>query len=83
MLLDSRSKDILHFILTQYEYVSLGALMKEFDISRRTTYYAIQKVNAWLSENGVAELEIERNKGIFLTNIQKHAIQTKLQEAYE
>lgn len=80
MLLDSRSKDILHFILTQYEYVSLGALMKEFDISRRTTYYAIQKVNAWLSENGIAELEIERNKGIFLTNIQKHAIQTKLQE---
>ena len=43
MLLDSRSKDILHFILTQYEYVSLGALMKEFDISRRTTYTQFKK----------------------------------------
>lgn len=69
MLLDSRSKDILSYLLIQVEYVTLGALMKEFDISRRTTYYAIQKVNEWLSENKIATIEIERNKGLFLTNI--------------
>lgn len=78
MVLDSRSKEILQYLLTQYDYISVDALMKEFQISRRTTYYAIQKLNEWLQENRISEIEVERNKGIFLTSIQKNKIDEAL-----
>ncbi|MDE6475287.1 MAG: BglG family transcription antiterminator, partial [Erysipelotrichaceae bacterium] len=78
MLLDSRSKEILDYLLTQYEYVSIHTLMEAFHLSRRSVYYALSKVNEWLKEHHLSPIEIERNKGIFLSSIQKGDIEKKM-----
>lgn len=64
--MSARSKSLLSVLLTQSDYMSLNDLAKSLDVSRRTVYYDISKINIWLEQAGLPALEIVREKGLFV-----------------
>ena len=64
--MSARSKSLLSVLLTQSDYMSLNDLAKTLDVSRRTVYYDISKINIWLEQEGLPALEIVRQKGMFV-----------------
>lgn len=65
--LDSRCQEILRHLLYASGYITVQELAGEKNISRRSVYYDICKINDWLEAHGVAPIIIERKKGIFIT----------------
>mgnify|MGYP004654324047 CR=1 FL=1 len=61
-----RGERLINVLLTQSDYVSLQELAGALDVSRRTVYYDINKINIWLEQIAVPGLEIIRDKGVFL-----------------
>lgn len=66
LYMSARSKSLLNVLLTQSDYISLNNLAKALDVSRRTIYYDISKVNLWLEQAGIPALDIVREKGLFV-----------------
>lgn len=79
LYMSARGKKLLNVLLAQSDYISLNNLAKALDVSRRTVYYDISKVNMWLEQAGIPVLEIVREKGIFIPYKEKMKIQTYLE----
>ena len=62
--LDKRCTDILKMVVYAGDYVSVAEITEQLGISRRSAYYDIEKINDWLRDNGLPELERDRRKGI-------------------
>ena len=62
--LDARCTDILKMVVYAGDYVSVSEITEQLGISRRSAYYDIEKINDWLRDNGLPELERDRRKGI-------------------
>lgn len=56
LYMSARSKSLLNVLLTQSDYISLHNLAKALNVSRRTIYYDISKVNLWLEQAGISFL---------------------------
>jgi mannitol operon transcriptional antiterminator len=78
MSLDKRSTAILCELLRCEDYLSMQELTKRFNISRRTVYYDIEKINYWLKSNNLDEVKYVRTLGFYLTEQAKHAVREKL-----
>ena len=76
--LDARCSDILKMIVYAGDYINIGTITDRFGISRRSAYYDIEKINDWLRDNGLAELERDRTKGIRISSGQAAEIQAVL-----
>lgn len=76
---DSRRTAILELLLDS-EYVSMPYLEKELNLSKRSIYYEICKVNEWLESCGLNELMKERGKGYFLDEDTKQKVEAVLHE---
>lgn len=76
--MSARSKRLLNVLLTQSDYMSLNDLAKALDVSRRTVYYDISKVNIWLEQVGIPALEVVREKGLFVPYREREKIQIYL-----
>lgn len=62
--INARCRKILELLLAGNEYTTLESLEKELEISRRSIYYDICKINEWLDCYDLPELLVERKKGV-------------------
>ena len=62
--LDARCTDILKMVVYAGGYVSVSDITDRLGISKRSAYYDIEKINDWLRDNGLSELERDRFKGV-------------------
>ena len=80
MTLDSRSTAILSKLIDASSYVPIHELMEDFNVSRRTIYYDIDKINDWLEEQGLDKIHHVRSAGIILSDEAKATIPHRLKE---
>lgn len=83
LYMSERGKKLLNVLLGQSDYISLNNLAKALDVSRRTVYYDISKVNIWLEQTGLPSLEIVREKGILVPYKDREKIQNCLESDEE
>lgn len=81
--LDRRCQEILKRILYAGGYIKIQDIADEMQISRRSAYYDLNKINEWLESQNVAVLVQERGKGIFANNEQVRRIQEILTSNYQ
>ena len=55
--LDKRCTDILKMVVYAGGYVSVSDITDQLGISKRSAYYDIEKINDWLRDNGLPELD--------------------------
>lgn len=77
--LNARGKKILNLLLTRSEYVTLNSIAQALNVSKRTIYYDIEKINLWLTEQHLPELEIIRDRGIYIPSSERNLIQNLLE----
>ena len=65
--LNAKCKGILRKLLNNNSYLSLQQLAEELNISQRSIYYDVCRINEWLSENDIPELRVVRGKGLLLS----------------
>ena len=76
--LDVRCHEMLKYLLYQDGYTSITQLAEEMNISKRSVYYDIRKVNEWMEAQDLPELVVERKKGIRIDDEQKAMIRAGL-----
>ncbi len=81
--LDSRCQEILRHLLYASGYITVQELAGEKNISRRSVYYDICKINDWLEAHNINPVIIERKKGIFLTKERSDDISALLENVSE
>ena len=82
LYISERGKRLLDVLLAQTDYITMDTLTKILDVSRRTVYYDISKVNIWLVQAGMPALEIVREKGLFIPYKDRERINNCLDEYY-
>ena len=83
LYINARCRQILNVLLSHADYVSVNAIAKALQVSRRTVYYDIDKINLWLEQVGLSHLEIVREKGLYLSQQEREKIQTMLESDSE
>lgn len=83
LYINARCRQILNVLLSHADYVSVNAIAKALQVSRRTVYYDIDKINLWLEQAGLSHLEIVREKGLYLSQQEQEKIQTMLESDSE
>ncbi|MEK3857229.1 BglG family transcription antiterminator [Cytobacillus sp. FSL H8-0458] len=78
MILDQRCMTILTKMVHAPTHVSPQELMEELQISKRTVYYDVDKINSWLKDQGLDELKYVRAAGFFLDEEEKQQIKQRL-----
>lgn len=78
--ISARCKQILYMIIDSDDFVTLSQITEELHLSKRSIYYEICKINDWLSEQEIEEIEIVRGKGIKLDEIKKSRIEMAMKE---
>ena len=79
--LNDRCNHILSALLWGTDYIPLQQLVDDIKVSKRSIYYDICRINEWLEQNAVNEINIERGKGILIPTEDKKKIkQLLLQE---
>lgn len=74
MQLDSRCISLLNHLIKQDDAVNVQALARFFNVSVRSIYYDLSKINDWLKIQDLPQINIERNKGVYLTKSQINEI---------
>lgn len=77
--LDTRCQEILQYLLYADGYITVQELSKEKNISKRSVYYDICKINDWLEAQNIEPITIERKKGIFITKERCNIIKSLLE----
>lgn len=57
---------MLSYLTQAQDYVPVKVLAEKFNISRRTIYYDIEKINDWLEEHELPPVQYVRSTGFFL-----------------
>lgn len=78
-MLDQRSTAILSHLVNAESYVPVKEMMEKFKISRRTVYYDIEKINAWLKENNLKPVNQVRGLGLGLDQESSKHIPEKIE----
>ena len=81
--LEQRSMDVLKLILYANGPIRVTEITERLNTSRRSAYYDLDKIDDWLSANGLPMLIRDRTKGISVDSRQVHAIQQLLSEDRE
>ncbi len=79
MILDARCVQILNMLLSSSTHVTADKLAQSLQISKRTVYYDIQKINDWLQCQGFLKLKHVRTIGFYVDDQAKKKIAQKLQ----
>ncbi|MGI2329207.1 BglG family transcription antiterminator [Planococcus sp. YIM B11945] len=78
MALDQRSHALLSYLSQTTGYVSLNEITEKFNISRRTIYYDIEKINDWLKDQKLPAVQHVRSVGFHLEKEAAKQIPEKL-----
>jgi len=73
-VLDKRSTAVLQVLLQAATFISVQELMKQFQVSRRTIYYDIEKINDWLCQQELEFVQYTYGKGFFLNDQAKDQV---------
>lgn len=76
--LDKRCTEILNIIMYTSGYLKIQDLANELQVSKRSVYYDVSKINEWLIAHDIDPLVQERGKGILISKSQALAIQKVL-----
>lgn len=79
--LDKRCTEILNIVMYTTGYLKIQDLADELEVSKRSVYYDITKINEWLSSHHIDPIIQERGKGIILHKEQVQAIQKTLNKS--
>lgn len=74
MTLDKRSTAILMQLIHANDYLSMKELEERLNVSRRTIYYDIDKINHWLENQGIEKVHQVRSAGFILSEDAKASI---------
>lgn len=80
MMLDKRSGAILRHIVYATSYVLIEELSMKLNISKRTIYYDIKKINGWLKYHNLSGIHHIQSAGLYLEEKSKEAIPTLLND---
>ncbi|WP_040978562.1 BglG family transcription antiterminator [Oceanobacillus jeddahense] len=72
--MDQRSMAVLNQLLKQDRYISIQELAVMLNVSRRTIYSDLVKINEWLGENHLEMLKQVRGQGLYIENEVKKEI---------
>ncbi|WP_051359383.1 BglG family transcription antiterminator [Paucisalibacillus globulus] len=72
--MDQRSMAIVNQLIQEDSYLSIQQLATLFNVSRRTIYNDIDKINDWLRDNGLVEIQQVRSEGLYLEKETKKGI---------
>lgn len=72
--LEMRCQELLNKLLMSEDYIRIQDIAKENNISKRSVYYDLCKINDFLNAHKIEEVNLERNKGIYLSQMQKDSI---------
>lgn len=75
MVLEVRCQEILNQLLSHDGYIPIQDLAAEKNISKRSVYYDLCKINDFLNAHKIDEVQLKRNRGIFLDDDQKEKVQ--------
>lgn len=78
--LNARCKEILQMLFDSDTYISLQQIAKVLKVSRRSIYYDLCRINEWLDEKGIPELEVVRGKGLLLDAPTKEQIRNCVED---
>lgn len=78
--LDKRCTEILNIVMYTTGYLKIQDLADDLEVSKRSVYYDISKINEWLIDNSIDPIIQERGKGIILHKEQVQAIQKTLNQ---
>ncbi|OCN05807.1 hypothetical protein A4S06_07140 [Erysipelotrichaceae bacterium MTC7] len=78
--LEARCQELLNTLLQSEAYISISDIAEEKQISKRSVYYDLCKVNEFLTAHKIEEISVERSKGIHLSQKQKDVIHTLLSD---
>lgn len=73
--ISARCKQILYMMIASDDFVTIQHISEELHLSKRSIYYEICKINDWLGEQEIPEIEIVRGKGIKLSEEIKSQIE--------
>jgi transcriptional antiterminator/mannitol/fructose-specific phosphotransferase system IIA component (Ntr-type) len=65
---------MINLLLTHHDYVSILEVAKTLNVSRRSIYYDLDKINEWLQTHQIGFIQVERSKGLFLSSFQREKI---------
>lgn len=77
---DERSVKILNMLQHSESFVSVGELMQACDISKRTVYYDMDKINDWLKSSRLSPVIYHRALGYLLPDETKLEVPSLLQK---
>lgn len=75
ILLDAKSYQLLNKLLKSSNYLTIEQLGEDLNISRRSVYYSLARINDFLESNQLTGIEVERKLGIYLQDSHRAAIQ--------
>ncbi|MDN4075930.1 BglG family transcription antiterminator [Fictibacillus terranigra] len=79
MSLDQRSTAMLSHLSQAQGYISVDELIEKFNVSKRTIYYDIEKINGWLSDNDLKPIQHVRTAGFHLEDKDAALVPKKLE----
>jgi mannitol operon transcriptional antiterminator len=79
MILNARCVQILNMLLSSSTHVTTDKLAQSMQVSKRTVYYDMQKINDWLRSQGFSPLKHVRDLGFYLDDQAKKKISAALQ----
>ncbi|MGG4490936.1 BglG family transcription antiterminator [Metabacillus idriensis] len=77
MTLDQRCVGILNKIVETPRFVPTSEIMEAMNISKRTVYYDIDKINDWLKDHELEALNYVRSAGFYVSDITREQIKQK------
>ncbi|XJZ26652.1 BglG family transcription antiterminator [Bacillota bacterium Lsc_1132] len=80
MTLDQRCIAILQKIVHATSYVSSSQLIEELDVSKRTVYYDVEKINDWLKSNDMDPIGYVRSAGFYITDASRVKVKENLKQ---
>lgn len=79
--LDSRCVAILRYLADSEDTLSIQEISRFFNVSVRSVYYDLSKINDWLQTQHVSAIMVERNRGVYVTKIQSEKIKALLKSS--
>ena len=58
--LDKRSEEVLQLLLYANHYITVNEIATHLNVSKRTIYYEINKINSWFSNKGKKESSLQK-----------------------
>lgn len=83
LYINARCKQILCILSAQTEPISVNRIAQAMGVSRRTVYYDVDKINLFLKQSKIPELENERDRGLLLPEESRSVILSLLQKDVE